>query len=140
MKHWKPTAEQKHQWEEKGFFIEHNVVPESIAFDMRGVIKNELLKPEPSGNPNPDPMDPMGDTPEARALRFRKLGNFCVESPLIWPHISHRQRNARHGAIFFGQRHHRQIQQRICKTRQNGQRNTLAPGQRPLARRRNRTL
>ncbi len=84
MNNWKPTEEQKHQWEEKGFFIERNVVPEDTAFDMRGVIKNELLKPEPSGNPNADPMDPMGDTPEARALRFRKLGNFCVESPLIW--------------------------------------------------------
>ena len=84
MNNWKPTDEQKHQWEEKGFFIERNVVPEDTAFDMRGVIKNELLKPEPSGNPNADPMDPMGDTPEARALRFRKLGNFCVESPLIW--------------------------------------------------------
>ena len=30
MKHWKPTDEQKHQWEEKGFFIERNVVPETL--------------------------------------------------------------------------------------------------------------
>lgn len=84
MKTWQPTDEQKRDWREKGFFIERGVVPEGDAFDLRGVIKNELLKPEPSGRPDVDPMDPMGDTPEARAMRFRKLGNFCLESPLIW--------------------------------------------------------
>lgn len=84
MKNWQPTDEQKRDWREKGFFIERGVVPEGDAFDMRGVIKNELLKPEPSGRPDIDPMDPMGDTPKARAMRFRKLGNFCLESPLIW--------------------------------------------------------
>lgn len=81
---WSPTPEQQRQWDEEGYFVLKNVVPADTAFDMRGVIKNELLKPEPEGRPNADPMDPMGDTPEAKALRFRKLGNFCVLSPLIW--------------------------------------------------------
>lgn len=81
---WEPTGEQKRQWEDEGFFILRGVVAKDTACDMRGVIKNELLKPEPSGRPDADPMDPMGNTPEAQAMRFRKLGNFCVEAPLIW--------------------------------------------------------
>ena len=81
---WKPTEEQRQQWEERGYFVLRQVVPQELAFDLRGVIKNELLKPEPDGRPDPDPMDPMGDTPAARALRFRKLGNFCSKAPLIW--------------------------------------------------------
>ncbi len=84
MKEWIPTSEQKQQWEEDGYFVLRKVVPKDLAFDMRGVIKNELLKPVPSGRPDADPMDPMEDTPEAKAFRFRKLGNFCVEAPLIW--------------------------------------------------------
>jgi hypothetical protein len=46
-------------------------VPQDLAFDLRGVIKNELLKPEPEGNPDADPMDPMGNTPEAKAITRR---------------------------------------------------------------------
>ena len=84
VKHWQPTKEQQQQWDEDGFFILRQVVPQEAAFDMRGAIKNELLKPEPEGRPDIDPMDPMGDSPAARALRFRKLGNFCVTAPLIW--------------------------------------------------------
>jgi len=83
-KDWTPSEEQKQQWEELGYFVLRNVVPRDLAIDMRGVIKNELLKPEPEGRPDVDPMDPMGDTPEAKALRFRKLGNFCSQAPLIW--------------------------------------------------------
>jgi len=83
-KDWTPSEEQKQQWEEQGYFVLRNVVPRDLAIDMRGVIKNELLKPEPEGRPDVDPMDPMGDTPEAKALRFRKLGNFCSQAPLIW--------------------------------------------------------
>lgn len=81
---WKPTDDQMHQWETDGFFILPHFFSSEIAVEMRGVIKNELLKPEPEGRPDVDPMDPMGDTPDARAARFRKLGNFCVQSPLIW--------------------------------------------------------
>lgn len=84
MKHWQPTVEQKQQWNEQGYFILRNVVPQDVAFEMRGVIKNELLKPEPTGRPDADPMDPMGDSVAAKAARFRKLGNFCAQSPLIW--------------------------------------------------------
>ena len=81
---WQPSAAQQEQWEEEGYFILRRVVEPELAFDMRGVIKNELLKPEPDGRPDTDPMDPMGDSPEAKAVRFRKLGNFCSMAPLIW--------------------------------------------------------
>ena len=41
---------------------------------MRGVIKNILYTPEPENvRTDADPMDPMGDTPEARTQRFRKF-------------------------------------------------------------------
>ncbi|MBT3603523.1 MAG: phytanoyl-CoA dioxygenase family protein [Candidatus Latescibacteria bacterium] len=81
---WVPTEEQQKQWDANGYFVLKNVVSKDIAFEMRGVIKNEVLKPEPDGRPDADPMDPMGDSIEAKAARFRKLGNFCVQSPLIW--------------------------------------------------------
>jgi hypothetical protein len=81
---WTPTDEQQDQWQTRGYFVLKRVVARETAFDLRGVIKNELLKPEPDGRPDVDPMDPMGDSPESRAARFRKLGNFCVLSPLIW--------------------------------------------------------
>ena len=84
MNSWKPTDEQRQQWADQGYFVLRGAVPAEAAFDMRGVIKNELLKPEPEGRPDTDPMDPMGDSPEAKSARFRKLGNFCVLSPLIW--------------------------------------------------------
>lgn len=69
-KDWTPSEEQKQQWEEQGYFVLRNVVPRDLAIDMRGVIKNELLKPEPEGRPDVDPMDPMGDTPEAKPCAF----------------------------------------------------------------------
>ena len=81
---WQPNDDQLTQWNDEGYFILRGVVPCDAAFDMRGVIKNEILKPEPSGLPDKDPMDPMGNSPEAKAYRFRKLGNFCSHSPLIW--------------------------------------------------------
>ena len=51
-KDWTPSEEQKQQWEEQGYFVLRNVVPRDLAIDMRGVIKNELLKPEPEGRPD----------------------------------------------------------------------------------------
>jgi hypothetical protein len=84
IKEWAPSPQQQQQWDEDGYFIMRGVVPQDVAFDLRGVIKNELLKPTPEGRPDADPMDPMGNSPEAKALRFRKLGNFCCLSPLIW--------------------------------------------------------
>ena len=81
---WSPTPRQLTQWDTDGYFIARDVVSTETATELRGVIKNVLLEPEPSGHPDSDPMDPMGDTPDARAARFRKLGNFCVGAPLIW--------------------------------------------------------
>jgi len=81
---WQPNDDQLTQWNDEGYFILRGVVSCDVAYDMRGVIKNEILQPEPSGSPDEDPMDPMGNSPEAKARRFRKLGNFCSRSPLIW--------------------------------------------------------
>lgn len=81
---WKPTPEQAESWEEDGYYVAQRVIPPEAAAELRGVIKNQVLLPEPDGRPDTDPMDPMGDTPEARAARFRKLGNFCITAPLIW--------------------------------------------------------
>lgn len=88
MKNWQPTPEQQQSWNDNGYYIARQVIPREIAIEMRGVIKNQVLQPEPDGRPDADPMDPMGDTPAARAARFRKLGNYCVTSPLIW-HTAH---------------------------------------------------
>ena len=57
---WEPNRDQLTQWNEEGYFILRGVVPCDLAYDMRGVIKNEIMKPEPSGSPDKDPMDPMG--------------------------------------------------------------------------------
>ena len=81
---WQPTSEQQCDWNEKGYFIVRDVVSAEAAAEMRGVIKNVILSPEPDARADADPMDPMGDTPGARAARFRKLNNFCHTSPLIW--------------------------------------------------------
>ncbi len=82
---WTPTPEQKAQYEQDGFFIVRNVIDRDAAMEVRGVIRNHILTPDntPRGD-QVDPMDPMGDTPAARAARFRKLGDFCIASPLIW--------------------------------------------------------
>lgn len=84
MTDWQPTAQQQRDWDEKGYFIARNLVSVEAAAEMRGVIKNVLLSPEPDARTDADPMDPMGDTPEARAARFRKLNGFCHTSPLLW--------------------------------------------------------
>ena len=81
---WEPTPEQKRQWDENGYFVLRGVVSADAAAEMRGVIKNIILTPEPEARTDADPMDPMGDTPAARAARFRKLNRFCHTSPLIW--------------------------------------------------------
>lgn len=81
---WQPTAQQQRDWDEKGYYVVRNAVSGETATEMRGVIKNVILAPEPDARTDADPMDPMGDTPEARAARFRKLNRFCHTSPLIW--------------------------------------------------------
>lgn len=84
---WQPTAEQATHWQTAGYFILHNVIPRDLAIELRGVIKNTILMPEPETLADADPMDPMGDTPAARAARFRKLSRFCSRSPLIWHNV-----------------------------------------------------
>ncbi len=81
---WSPTAEQARQYEQDGYFTVRNVIPQETATELRGVIKNTILMPEPDVQADADPMDPMGDTVKAQAARFRKLSNYCYRSPLIW--------------------------------------------------------
>jgi hypothetical protein len=84
MQIWRPTREQEISWDKNGYFLQKQVIPSEIATELRGVIKNQILLPEPDGRPDADPMDPMGDSPADRAARFRKLGNYCVSAPLVW--------------------------------------------------------
>ena len=87
---WKPSAEQLEQWEERGYFTVENVVSRQTATEMLGVIKNAIMMPETGDvSTDADPMDPMNDdSPQARAVRFRKLNRFNQRSPLIW-HNAH---------------------------------------------------
>ncbi len=87
---WKPTAEQAQQYEERGYFTVPNVVSRQTAAEMLGVIKNAIMTPDTEDiGTDADPMDPMlDDTPEARAVRFRKLNKFNQRNPLIW-HNAH---------------------------------------------------
>ncbi|MBV7337288.1 phytanoyl-CoA dioxygenase family protein [Chloroflexi bacterium TSY] len=87
MNQWTPTLDQTTQWHEQGYFTLRNVVPRDVALQLLGVIKNTILTSEPDSTADADPMDPMGDTPAARAARFRKLSRFCSRSPLIWLHV-----------------------------------------------------
>jgi ectoine hydroxylase-related dioxygenase (phytanoyl-CoA dioxygenase family) len=52
--------------------------------EIRGVIKDTILRPAPDVKADADPMDPMGDTAAARAARFRKLSGLGLHSPLLW--------------------------------------------------------
>ena len=86
MNNWEPTKEQLADWQTKGYFIIRGAIPRDNAIELRGVIKDFLLRPEPGLKTDADPMDPMGDTPQARAARFRKLSGFGPRLPLIWHH------------------------------------------------------
>ena len=87
---WQPTAEQMRDYEERGYFTVPNVVSRQTAAEMLGVIKNAILTPETDDiMTDADPMDPMNDdTPQARAVRYRKLSKFNQRNPLIW-HNAH---------------------------------------------------
>ncbi len=87
---WQPTAEQRQNYEERGYFTVENVIPRQTATEMLGVIKNAILTPETDDiRADADPMDPMNDdTPEARSVRFRKLSKFNQKNPLLW-HNAH---------------------------------------------------
>lgn len=102
MSTWTPTAEQARQFEEDGYFIVRNVIPQASAAECRGVIKNTILMPEPDESADTDPMDPMGNSPRARAARFRKLSNFCFRSPLIWLTVHGGPAIARIARYFLG--------------------------------------
>ena len=110
MKSWQPTQDQVRSWEEKGYFIVPGVATPDQAAEMRGVIKNVLYTPEPeSVNTDADPMDPMGDTPEARAQRFRKFNRWCHTAPLVW-HTVHAGAMAPLGTVLSGRRYPAQVQ------------------------------
>ena len=99
---WQPTPEQKTNWEEQGYFIIRSVIPRDLALQLLGVIKNVILTPEPETKADTDPMDPMGDSPAARAARFRKLGRFCSRAPLIWHSVHCGEAMLRVGQHFLG--------------------------------------
>ena len=84
MNNWQPTKEQLEDWQTKGYFIIRGAIPRDNAIEMRGVIKDFLLRPDPGLKTDDDPMDPMGDSPQARTARFRKLSGFSARLPLIW--------------------------------------------------------
>ena len=87
MQRWQPTNKQKEQFENDGYFILRNVVSQDTAAELRGVIRNVILLPEPGQFVDIDPMDPMLNSQQGRIARYRKLANFCVQSPLIWHNI-----------------------------------------------------
>ncbi|MCY4404205.1 MAG: phytanoyl-CoA dioxygenase family protein [Candidatus Poribacteria bacterium] len=87
MSHWQPTEKQKTDYESEGYFILHNVISVDLAAELRGVIRNVIMLPEPGKFVDIDPMNPMEDSPQGRIARYRKLGNFCVQSPLIWHNV-----------------------------------------------------
>ena len=79
------TEHQLAQFEAQGYFIVRQVISRDDAMQVKGTIRNHILMPDAdTGGDQHDPMDPMGNSPAARAARFRKLGNYCVQSPVIW--------------------------------------------------------
>ncbi len=87
MMHWQPTPEQKSHYETEGYFILRNVISRELTAELRGVIRNVIMLPEPGTFVDIDPRDPMKDSPQGRIARYRKLSNFCVQSPLIWHNV-----------------------------------------------------
>ena len=47
MARWQPTAEQKLQYETAGYFILRNLISADLAAELRGVIRNVIMLPEP---------------------------------------------------------------------------------------------
>ena len=87
MTRWQPTQQQQQQYETDGYFILRDVIPQELAFELRGVIKNVIMLPAPGKFAENDPMNPKEDSPNGRIARYRKLGNFCIQSPLIWHNV-----------------------------------------------------
>ncbi len=99
---WEPTREQKELYETNGYLVLRNVIPTDLAAEMRGVIRNVILSPEPGTNADIDPMDPMEDSLQGRIARFRKLANFCVSAPLIWHNFHAGEKILYHVRYFLG--------------------------------------
>jgi hypothetical protein len=79
------SDDQLQQWHDRGYFIVRNVIDRDEAMEIRGVLRNRILTPDvETRRDEVDPSDPMGNSPEARQARLRKLSNFCISSPLIW--------------------------------------------------------
>ena len=87
---WQPNEKQAQDYAERGYFTVDAVVPRQTAAEMLGVIKNAIMTPETEDIvTDADPMDPMNDdSPEARAVRYRKLSKFNQRNPLMW-HNAH---------------------------------------------------
>ncbi len=102
MKSWQPTSDQLEKYERDGYFIVRKVIPQETAIELRGVIKNTLMQPELDTKADADPMDPMGDSPEARVARFRKLSLFCAKAPLIWHKVHAGETMLAIGRYFLG--------------------------------------
>ena len=47
MVRWQPTVEQKLQYETAGYFILRNLISADLAAELRGVIRNVIMLPEP---------------------------------------------------------------------------------------------
>ena len=47
MQDWKPTSEQKTQYEAEGYFILRNIISKALAAELRGVIRNHIMLPDP---------------------------------------------------------------------------------------------
>lgn len=84
------------------YFTVRNVIPPETAAELRGVIKNTILMPEPDVLADAAPMDPMGDSARARESRFRKLSNYCYRAPLIWLNVHGGPAIARIARYFLG--------------------------------------
>lgn len=87
--HMAPDSKQLAQFQDQGYFIARGVLSRDQAMEVRGVIKDHIQRPDVANiGHDADPMDPMkDDTPDARAARFRKLGNLGVASPVLWQNV-----------------------------------------------------
>ena len=72
MRRWQPSPVQKTQYETEGYFILPNLISKDVAAQLRGVIRNHIMLPDPGDFVDIDPMDPMEDSPQGRIARYRK--------------------------------------------------------------------
>lgn len=97
------SDDQLQQWHDRGYFIVRNVIDRDEAMEIRGVLRNRILTPDvETRRDEVDPSDPMGNSPEARQARLRKLSNFCISSPLIWHTVHANRRVLDYARAFLG--------------------------------------